>query len=535
MALAASRRGFMARAWLTLVGSLVVGGLLFGLLYAPQQHAAPHGELTVYCAAGLHEALREITAAYQKEYGVTVRLQPDASGALLAKLQLKPDGADLYLAADESYMRQARSLGLVAEVLPVARQHAVIAVPQGNPQKIAGVDDLLREDLRVVLPNPKSAAVGRVAEEALTASGQWAALQQRMQQSGGKVSQVGSVTEAAQDVKVGTVAAAIVWDATARQFGLEAVEVPVFQKQTETSVLGVASRTARPTAALHLARYVTAADRGEPILAAHHFTPLADADQWADRPLLTLDAGAMLKPAVEKLLENFKAREGVDVNPVYAGCGILVAQMKALKGAGPQTPASAAPPPGNFPDAYFSCDVSFMSMVQPWFEAAHIISRNDMVLAVAKGNPQQVKSIADLARPDVRLGLGHPEKSALGALTDNLLRKLNLHEKVYDARRATPLVFDSAGHELVNKLRVGALDAIVVYRSNVLSATDSQTYLELVEMNLPEAVAVQPYAVAKDSHHKYLMRRLLEAILAPDSQKRFVGAGFQWIAKEPGP
>jgi hypothetical protein len=38
--------------------------------------------------------------------------------------------------------------------------------------------------------------------------------------------------------------------------------------------------------------------------------------------------------------------------------------------------------------------------------------------------------------------------------------------------------------------------------------------------------------VAKDSRHKYLMGRLLEAILSPSSESRFREVGFQWLAGE---
>ena len=72
-----------------------------------------------------------------------------------------------------------------------------------------------------------------------------------------------------------------------------------------------------------------------------------------------------------------------------------------------------------------------MNMVQQWFGASTVISRNDMVLCVPKGNPKHVKSIEDLARLELRVGLGH-RNSALGALTDDLLKKLQLHDKVYD-------------------------------------------------------------------------------------------------------
>jgi ABC-type molybdate transport system substrate-binding protein len=105
---------------------------------------------------------------------------------------------------------------------------------------------------------------------------------------------------------------------------------------------------------------------------------LEDADAWEDRPELVLMSGAMLKPAIEELLKRFEEREGVRINTAYAGCGILVAQMKAIQGG-----QSAGK---SFPDAYFSCDVSFMRMVQDWFEASTCISRNDMVLAVARNS-----------------------------------------------------------------------------------------------------------------------------------------------------
>ena len=216
------------------------------------------------------------------------------------------------------------------------------------------------------------------------------------------------------------------------------------------------------------------------------------------------------------------------INTIYAGCGIHVAQMKAMK----KGEAVAT----HFPDAYFACDVSFMNKVQQWFEASKIISRNDMVLAVPKGNPQGVRSIQDLTRPELRVGLAHPVNSALGALTDDLLKKLGLHDKVYSPKRKLPVVHTDAGHVLVNQMRAGALDVIVVYRSNVLSNADNpDRLLEIVEMNMPEAVAIQPYAVAKDSQHKYLMRRLLEAILSPASEKHFREAGFQWIAERKAP
>jgi molybdenum ABC transporter molybdate-binding protein len=495
------------------------------VLWHPVQPQARQGDLVLFCAAGLLRPVQEICADYEKQYGVKVRIEPDASGALLAKIRVAPSSADLFLAAEESYVRDLKAQKLVAETLPVARQHVVIAVKPGNPQKIAAAADLLRDDVKVALPNPELAAVGKAAQRALAASGEWEALQRQTKEFRAKVSLVGKVTEAAEHVKVGAVDAAIVWDATARQFDLEIVEIPAFQKQPpELVMLGVLAGTSKPSGALHFARYLTASNRGEVVFQKHYVEPLADADRWENRPALVLMAGAMLKPAIDDLVKSFSRREGVDITTIFAGCGIHVAQMTAMK----KGEAVAA----HFPDAYFACDVSFMNKVQQWFEASRVISRNDMVLAVPSGNPKQIQSVEDLARPELRVGLGHPKNSALGALTDDLLRNLGLHEKVYAPDRGSPVIHTDAGHMLVNQMRTGALDLIVVYRSNVLSAAETaKTSLEIVEMNLPEAKAIQPFAVAKDSQHKYLMRRLLEAILSPQSQKHFHDEGFQWLAE----
>jgi ABC-type molybdate transport system substrate-binding protein len=524
------RRAFIARPWLIVVGLLAAIAGVTALLWISTRPPATRDsseELVIYCATGMLSPVRQVAADYEKEYHVKVRIETDSSGSLLSKLRLAGDRVDLYLAGEESFVREAARYHLVAEILPVARQHVVIGVAPGNPLKIADLKDLHRDDVRVVLPNPELTATAKAVQRALAGTGQWEALLQRQRTAKLPMPSVGNVKDAAEKVKLGAADAALVWDAVAREFGLEVVEVPEFQAvAADQATLAVVAASTRPTAALRFARYLTARDRGEQVLAKNHFQPLDDADVWSQRPELLLMSGAMLKPGVDGLLKSFEEREGVSITPVYNGCGILVSQMKATK-------AGRSGAAAHFPDAYFSCDVSFMRQVQQWFEAAKVVSRNDIVMVVPKGNPKQVKSIEDLTRPELRLGLAHPKNSALGALFDDILKKLNLREKVYDAGRKQPVVHADAGHALVNQMRAGALDLIVVYRSNVMSNPENaEKYLDVVELNLPEAIARQPYAVAKDSRHKYLMRRLLAAILSPASKEHFIKSGFQWIADQ---
>jgi ABC-type molybdate transport system substrate-binding protein len=525
-------RGFVARPWLLAAGSLaaMIGlGLLLWLTTRPGPRQQSD-ELVLYCTNALLRTARDVAAEYEKEYGVKIDIDTASSGALLSKLRLAGDRVDLYLAAEESFIRDARRQGLVAETLPVARQHVVVGVRPGGhdaehgPPRIAAFTDLLKDEVGVVLPNPELTAVSKAAARAVGTK-PWDALLERSRRPDAHVAFVGTVSEAAQAVRTKAADAALVWDATAREFGLEVVELPEFRNAEETAWLGIASASVRPTAALHFARYLTARDRGELAVRMHHFQPIADADTWADVPALVLMSGAMLRPGIEELVKDFQRREGVEITIEYNGCGVLVGEMKAIQ-AGKEKAK-------HFPDAYFSCDVSFMSQVQQWFEAATLVSRNDMVLVVPQESRAEVKSIEDLARPELRVGLAHPKNSALGALTDDLLAKLNLRGKVYDPGRKHAIVHANAGDTLVNQMLAGALDVIVVYRSNVLGTPENAWKLKIVEMNIPEAVARQPYAVAKDSDHKYLMRRLLEKILA--SREHFQKKGFQWIAEGRGP
>src|SRR5262249_51173407 len=131
--------------------------------------------------------------------------------------------ADLFIPADDSYIHQARTLGLAAESVPIARVRAVLLLAKGNPKGIAAWGDLLRDGVRVAVPNP-GAAVGKLARQHLVAAGRWAAL------SPGVVD-TGTVTEAANATKAGTIApvdAAIVWDAVATG--------PAYQGQTILTV-----------------------------------------------------------------------------------------------------------------------------------------------------------------------------------------------------------------------------------------------------------------------------------------------------------
>ena len=519
------------------LGSIIVLLVIAVLLWAPwnRQGVAEGEQLILYCAAGMLRPVEKIADQYEREYGVRILIEPDGSGKLLAKIKGAPNRGELYLAADPSYIIEARQLRLVAESVPVAQMRPVLVVNSKTQQQlendghpIESLDDLLRTDISIALANPELASIGKLTKQLLTESGHWSTLEERMRRhSGAKVSTLGTVTEVAQTVRLKTGYVGIVWDSVATQYdGLDVVHTDQFDQAIQQITISVLTNAKgdRAMAALQFARYLTARDKGLTWFEQFNFEPVPDADTWAERPAPILMSGAMLKPGIDQIVKAFGQREGVTVRTNYNGCGILVSQMESIQNKGLSE---------QFPDAYFSCDINFMNMVQQWFDAASIISNNDIVMIVGKDNPLGIRSQEDLARTDLTIGFAHPENSALGALTDDLLKQVGLHPRVYTDDWRDRIVHADAGHDLVNKLRAKALDLAVVYRSNAKATpANLEEHMDIVEIDVAGALAEQPFAIAADSDHKYLMKRLLQAIVAEQSQDRFRSLGFQWVYTE---
>jgi molybdenum ABC transporter molybdate-binding protein len=499
------RSGSIAPAWFALLGSAGALAVLIGLLAwdTKSQSTRDSEPLTIYCAAALRAPLEQIVQDYQKAYGVPVQLRYGGSNTLLSQIEVVQRG-DLYLPADDAYTALAASKHLIAEALPLAHMNAVLAVRKSNPRHVRGLADLLEGRVRIAFADPDQAAIGKVVREALQKTGQWDRLKTKV-----TVFQP-TVNEVANTIKVGAADVGVVWDATVRQYpALEAVAAPDLGARPGLVSVCLLRCSTQPTGALRFARYLAARDRGLPVLREHGFDP-ADGDAWSERPEIRLFAGAMLRPAIEETVQAFEEREGVRVTRVYNGCGILVAQMRAAAGAG-----------GQEPDVYFACDQSFMSQVHDLFPDAVEVSTNQLVILVPKGNPQEVRSLKDLGKPGLRVGIGHEKQCAMGALTQETLAQAGFRSAVMKNVK----VQSPTGDMLVNQLRTKTLDAVVAYISNAVGAADE---LEAIRLDIPCAIAVQPVAVGRATAYPQLNQRLVQALRSPDSKRRFEANGFHW-------
>ncbi len=469
----------------------------------PKEAAAE--PLVVYCAVGLKLPVEALAVEFEKQYGVGIQLQYGGSGTLLNNLQLARVG-DLFVAADSSYMRLACQKNVVDEVLPLVELKPALAVKKGNPKHIRGLSDLARTDVRVVLGNPDAASIGKYSRDILTRAGLWEKVEELVRRQGVFKP---TVSDLANDIRLGAVDAGIIWDAMLRQYpDLEMVGTTLPTPTPIQVEVGVLRFCRQPTLALRFARYLNSR-AGNAVFKKHGYQPV-EGDAWDWKPQITFYSGSVNRNAVEDTLKKFAAREGVEMNTIYNGCGILTAQMRTLRkdrdGAG-------------FPDAYLACDRYYLDTVKDWFQEDVNISTADIVMAVPKGNPRQLQTLRDLARPGVRVSVGQPEQCTIGALTRILLEKSGLYDQVM----SNVVMQTSSSSMLVPGVATKSVDAAIVYKTDTLKATQT---IEVLTIDSPYAKAVQPFSLAKSSEHKYLGRRLFMALAR--SRADYEKAGFQF-------
>lgn len=507
----------MSKTFLLMIGSLLlVAGMLYWLNNNERAAGRPISqpntktnltedttsgvsEIILLCAASNQAVIEPIRKQYEEETGRKVSVQYGNSQSLLTQLEISKR-SDLYLPADDSFLQTAKEKNLVREILPIASMPIGLVVKKGNPKGLKSLADLKRDDVRLIQADPEAAAVTKVARSILERVGEWNAIRDATKAFRS------TVTEVAADVQISAADVGIVYSPVLIHFPeLEFVPIEELKSGISQVSLGVAASSTQPAAALHFARYVTAIDRGLKTYQQQGFT-IGTGDTWADAPDLTIYAGSMLRPAIEESIIAFEAREGVKVSRSYNGCGILVAQMKA----------------GQVPDAYFACDMEFMSQVTDIFPEATEVSQNELVILVPKGNPNKVASLRDLTKPGLRVGIGHEKQCAMGWITQNTFRESGLQQELM----SNVTVQTPTGDMLVNQLRTGSLDAAVAYLSNAAGAAE---FLDAVEIQgIPCSTAIQPWSVAKNSKFPLLADRLFKQICSAESQETFLAEGFQW-------
>ncbi len=124
---------------------------------------------------------------------------------------------------------------------------------------------------------------------------------------------------------------------------------------------------------------------------------------------ITVFAGSASKPAMEEAAKAFTENSGIKVYLNFSGSGTMLSQMKL----------------SNSGDLYIPGSPDYMTIaerdgiIDP--ASVRTISYLIPAILVQKGNPKNIKALADLARPGIRIGIANPESVSIGSYAYEIL------------------------------------------------------------------------------------------------------------------
>jgi len=218
---------------------------------------------------------------------------------------------------------------------------------------------------------------------------------------------------------------------------------------------------------------------------------------------LTVVAAASLTDVLREVGDRFEAEhEGVTVTFSFGSSAALAEQLRA--GAVADVFAAAAPEPM---DRVVEAGLIEGQPV--------VFARNRMQIAVPAGNPGGVTGLDDLARDDLLIALC-AEQVPCGAAAVEVLEAAGVTPR--------PDTYERDVRATLTKVRLGEVDAALVYRSDVLAAGDDVEGIDVPGAD--EFANDYVVAVLEDAAHPEAARAFVEFLRSEVGRSVLAGAGF---------
>lgn len=229
-----------------------------------------------------------------------------------------------------------------------------------------------------------------------------------------------------------------------------------------------------------------------------HPVPAANAPK-ADAGTLFLYCGAAMRKPVAEISKLFRERTGIKVEPTYTGSGCLLAQIEmADKG-----------------DLFMPGEDWFMEQavergrILDWRTVAYFVP----VIMVERGNPQHIKSLRDLMRPGLRVGIGEPKACAIGHFTVRLVEASGIPWRTFEPYVTAHF---ATAPELGNAVKLKAVDACIQWDSIAALYRDDTEVVALPPSS--KTVSKITLGVLRTATNPQMAKRYLAFVAGPEGQ-----------------
>lgn len=232
------------------------------------------------------------------------------------------------------------------------------------------------------------------------------------------------------------------------------------------------------------------------------------------KPELTIFAASSLTDAFEELGEEFEEQNpDVEVRFNFAGSSVLLAQLQQ----------------GATVDVFASADPDKMEAAEKdgLVRNPRLFAKNSPVLVVPEGNPADVDTLQDLAKPDLTLVLAQNGVPIAGYTAEILTKANARYGRDFEGRIMENVVSrETDVRTSANRIAFGEADATFVYASDVTPKVRDKVEVVSIPEELNVA-ATYPIAITSNAPAPGLARDWTELVLSDRGQLVMEEWGFR--------
>jgi molybdate transport system substrate-binding protein len=234
-----------------------------------------------------------------------------------------------------------------------------------------------------------------------------------------------------------------------------------------------------------------------------------------EQKTITAFCGSASKPAMEEAARAFEEKTGIEVYLNFSGSGTVLSQMKISKSGDLYIPGS--------PDYMLLAEKD--GIVDP--ESVKIVAYLVPAILVQHGNPRNIQSLSDLAKPGIEVGVGNPEAVCVGLYAYEILEYNNLLAEV----GANIVTHAESCSKTASLVALKSVDAILGWRVFSEWNPDTTDVVYLEPGQIPR-LAYIPGAVSNYTQDEESAQKFLDFLLSSEGQEIFGKWGY--IATESG-
>ena len=227
---------------------------------------------------------------------------------------------------------------------------------------------------------------------------------------------------------------------------------------------------------------------------------------------ITAFVGSASKPPMEEAAALFEKRTGIKVYLTFGGSGTLLSQMKLGKTGDVYIPGS--------PDYMVKAERDRVVTPANFRRIAYLIP----AICVQKGNPKNIKSLADLTKPNIEFAIGDPNAVCVGLYAIELLDYNSLLNETKNA--GTCMTYASSCDNTAALIGLKSVDAVIGWDVFAVWNPETTEAVMLPPGRVPR-IAYIPAAVTNFALDDVSAEKFIDFLVSPDAQEIFRKWGYK--------